>query len=296
MAANYNAQFVPIFAPMGFSPQSPLAGLPVGSLEFERIVKIEQMAEGLDSDGVCGPNTIAALVKKDRRLKIDRLQDGHGLIMVGPQAIELWCKTKTYLDDDWDFEPTRVILRKVPIKCGVLHWDVTNSVKDTNRVLLNGDKSIHFSIAANGTLYQFHNIGPYRGIHAGSTANKNSIGLDFNNPALRKYERTKYPRDEVIAHVHGRDIKVLDFWAEQIDTFIQLGWALDEVIPFKCPRDQNNQPVSGAISRYGFFNTLTNQMSYRHDDVEGWKAHFQITDSKIDPAQLRWNEVFPWKK
>jgi hypothetical protein len=287
----YNEQAVRIWSPLGFAAETRLNRL--SGWQFVQRLKLLQSHMGLKADGICGPLTIAALARRDYWRQKPTLSEGEGVIIVGARAIPIWAPTKTYLDDDWSFRTTKSDPRQFALRNGVIHYDVTNSVKSTNFVLWKRNLSTHFCVAADGTLYQFHNVTLEACRHAGKTANKRSIGIDLNNPALRQYERTKHPRPEVIAYVHGRRLRFLDYWADQIDTFMQLMYVLQELIPIQCPKTKKNKPVLGTIAKHGFYNFNTNQMHYQHSDFEGWYSHFHITERKIDAAPFRWTEVFP---
>lgn len=275
----YNVERVPILAPAGFPAR--LALPPVDSAFFVPELKRVQRELGLTPDGLCGPQTVRAIGRAEYRCAHQSDPDG-GWIMCGPRALRTGARVRTYLDPDhaW-LDDTVSATRTQHLTLGVVHYDVTNSAEATHRVLLARELSTHFMIDADGTLYQCHDPATVACRHAGTAANRASVGVDLNNPALREYERSARPRPEVRAQVHGTTRALLDYWPEQIEALRALMGALEEGLglPRVCPRDARGAPITTTIAR-----------AAQH---HGWIGHYHITATKMDPAPLRWDDVCP---
>jgi hypothetical protein len=279
---DYNARMVPILAPSGFP--SSLALPSSDSAFFVPAVQALQQELGLKADGQCGPKTIQAIAAREYA-RAKACERGGGLIIIGPRVMRTDVETRTYLDEGFEWlGDTKSSPRKQALRLGVIHYDVTNDSKTTHAVLKRRNLSTHFLIDADGTLYQAHDPITAVCIHAGSRANSMGLGVDLNSPALRQYERLEKgqaPRDEVSTRVHGRTLKMLDYWAIQITALKALMSALEDAagLPRACPRDEDGEPILGVYDA-----------RYSH---HGWIGHYHITASKIDPAPLSWNAVCP---
>lgn len=266
-ARAYNLAHVPIFAPAGFEAYTSIPEAP-DAHAFEDHITAHQIRLGLKPDGHCGPATIAALAREAHS------RMGGGLI-VGPRCFRLpkGIRVATWLTEDW-LGSSKSHVRKSPCRLGVLHYDVTNSARDTERVLARRGYSTHILIDADGTVYQSHNPTTHTTIHAGTPCNRASVGVDLNNPALRQYERGARKRPEVKVRVHGHLTTLLAFWPEQHESMKHVARALRDGmgISLAYPTEM------GVISR--------------PEKWKGWIGHYHITRNKVDPAQLDWLEVF----
>lgn len=277
----FNARRVPIYAPAGL-PKVYADRLPDEHGDaYDAIIAQIQGELGVEADGKLGAKTIAAMAKAQH-------QPGH--LIIGAHSVDLsqfssCVEARSYLDADhaWLAE-TKSTTRLEALKIGVIHYDVTNDSRTTHRVLRRRELSTHFMIDADGVIYQCHDPLTEVCIHAGSRANRIGLGIDLNNPALREYERLEAgqaPRDEVAVTVHGRKLRLLDYWHIQIEALKTLMCALElyAKIPRRCPRDAEGEPIAAVYPA--------------HLEDSGYIGHYHITDHKIDPAPLDWDVVCP---
>lgn len=257
----YNRTQLPIFAPRGFDP---IHALDPAAPDFEERVKAHQRRFGLTADGLCGPRTIAALARES--------WEAHGGLLFGPRAIPVSVPYGTYLTEPW-LGQTPAPARTRPVTLGVLHWDVTNSSRDTERVLARRELAIHFLIDHDGTIWQSHNATLVRGRHAGTDANLRSIACDLNNPAVLDQERGTSPRgrrprrDEV---VHGTTYRqVLQYWPEQITALRELMRAAEIGLGLPQTYPEHDGVIARAHERHG------------------WIGHLHLTATKYDPGPAR---------
>lgn len=257
----YNRTHLPIFAPRGFDP---IHDLDTSAPGFEDRVRAHQRRLGLTADGLCGPRTIAALVRES--------WEAHGGLPFGPRAIPVSVPNATYLTESW-LGKTPTAPRTRPCTLGVLHWDVTNSSRQTEAVLARRELAIHFLIDADGTIYQSHNATLVRGRHAGTDANLRSIACDLNNPAILSAESGTSPRgrrprrDERVHGVLYRE--VLQYWPEQITALHELMRAAEIGLglPQTYPKQDTTIP--------------------RAWDRHGWIGHLHLSATKYDPGPAR---------
>lgn len=265
-ALAYNTANVPIFAPRGFEEYTRIPSDPRDPV-FADHIAAHQIRLGLKPDGCCGPATIAALAREAHARR------GGGLV-VGPRCFPTSVRVRTWLTEDW-LGQSKSHVRRSPCHLGVLHYDVTNSAKETERVLGRRGLSTHVIIDHDGTIYQSHNPTTHTTIHAGTPCNRASVGVDINNPALRQYERGARKRPEVPVRVHKHSTRLLAFWPEQIASMRELAQVLHEGMGIELVYPEE----MGVIEEPERF--------------RGWIGHYHITRNKVDPAQLPWQEVFP---
>lgn len=269
-AQTYNAQWVPILAPRGFDPAHGLTGA-VDSAAFERSVKAVQRLLGVKADGMCGPGTIMTL-----QADLYERHERRGL-MCGPRIIALpdGVQCVTWRDRKigaWlGKTPSRA--RREPLRQGVIHYDVTNSSQRTEEVLLGRGYSTHLLINHDGVIYQSHDLATRVCFHAGTEANSQSIGLDLNNPALRKYERGPRHREQADVVVHGQRVKLLRYWPEQLVALRAVVVACEDGL--------------GLPARY------PDKLSVLEQPLEwaGWIGHLHLTRNKMDPTPLTARDV-----
>lgn len=277
----FNARRVPIYAPAGL-PNVYADRLPDEHGDaYDAIVAQIQAELGVEADGKLGAKTIAAMAKAQHK---------PGQLIIGAHSVDLsqfssCVQAKSYLDEGYDWlAKTKSITRAEALKIGVIHYDVTNDSKSTHRVLRKRELSTHFMIDSDGVIYQCHDPMTEVCTHAGSRANRIGLGIDLNNPALRRYERLQKdqaPRDEVAVTVHGRKLWLLDYWQIQIEALKALMSALEVYakLPRRCPRNHDGKPILAVYPAYL--------------EDKGYIGHYHITDEKIDPAPLDWDDVCP---
>jgi hypothetical protein len=248
----YNQKHLPIFAPKGFDS---IHALDVADPGFEARVRDHQRRLKLTVDGSCGPATIAALARES--------WEAHGGLLFGPRAIPVSVKNGTYLTEPW-LGKTPAAPRTRPVTLGVLHWDVTNSSRQTEAVLARRDCAIHFLIDADGTLYQSHNATLVRGRHAGTEANLRSIACDLNNPVLTPGSPRRAVQD---IRVHGVVYKnTAQYWPEQLTSLKALMVAAEEGLGLPQTYPDQNTVIANAHL------------------INGWVGHLHLINTKYDPG------------
>ena len=192
----------------------------------------------LKIDGMCGPVTF-------RRIKLEReLTDS------GPTASDRILFGGKLLPIPWDNvvvpgEDGSLILSKGfrkkrdrYINMAITHWDVCTSAKKCRNVLAAKTISTHFCIDWDGTIYQFVDA-MHEAWHSGvSKINRQSIGIDLNNPVYKKYNpllvKRGQPERPVLSgySINGwKPKEFLGFHQVQIDAYIALLAGLNAHLP-----------------------------------------------------------------
>jgi hypothetical protein len=160
----------------------------------------------------------------------------------------------------------------------VMHVDCTYNTKSAQSVLEHRDLSTHFGIDGDeghggyATLWQFADPGLDVCFHAGSKANRISIGLDMNSPLDMDHQEAdlkKRGRSRPVAKatVRGKIRTNLGFFPEQIATLRAVAeiFKLYFNIPVAWPRDHRGVPISDVWKDYRTFH--------------GWVGHYMIPET-----------------
>jgi hypothetical protein len=262
---------------------------------IEKIITF-QKEHDLTADGLCGPST-------HRRIWTDR-ESRLGTYEQLPNRESPRINNIIYNNDFYEIEWPKVILhfnhggmhhtkgfKKVYEKrkpnMFVCHWDVCLNSESCFRVLERRGCSIHFTIDNDGTIRQHLDMN-HVAVHAGSTANKASVGVEISNAYYPRY--SKWYKDNNFgerplvkgAKVHGKSMKpFMDFYPVQIEALKALMKACHKAldIPLKCPVDRSGK-TSYVVNRAASKGTF-----------DGFVSHYHITRRKIDCANLDLKQI-----
>lgn len=161
----------------------------------------------------------------------------------------------------------------------VTHWTAgENGAKGVYHTLENRNLSIHFVIDGKGVITQMADVAT-RCAHA-SIANSYSVGIEISNrgrfPAL-----PRVPRASIDDRIHGRPVKCLQFFPEQVTSAHKLIKALCQLlnIPYKFPMDGN-----GKVKRIQLFDDELSKFT-------GVLGHLHISSKKTDPGGFFMDEL-----
>lgn len=221
----------------------------------------------LKPDGLCGPTTF-------RRIKLEREVDGDkpavgDQILIGGKLLPIVWDKVIVPGEDGSLILTKGFRKKKEryISMVITHWDVCTSASKCHRVLAAKGISTHFCIDWDGTIYQLVDV-MNEAWHAGiSKINRQSVGIDFNNPVYTKYNdylvKKGQPKRPVISgyKINGWDPgEFLGFHQVQIDAYVALLAALNKHLPdlelvptgdSGDPRDVRAIKVDKAIAEGG---------------------------------------------
>ncbi len=202
---------------------------------------VREFQEGypdLRVDGMCGPSTF-------RRLKLERDAANVGPtpqdnILIGGKLLPIAWDNVVVPGEDGSLSLSKGFRRKKEryTNMVITHWDVCTSAQKCFRVLEGKGISTHFCIDWDGTIYQFVDV-VHEAWHAGvSKINRQSVGIDLNNPIYPKYNDILVKRGQKERPIiKGYKIngwnpgEFLGFHQVQIDAYTALLAALDEHLP-----------------------------------------------------------------
>jgi len=263
---------------IGLSPSASLS-------EVELQVRELQAAWELSVDGLVGPMTSRRLLlERERRQAYEYTDDKEGTVELNGRLVNVDFNAhpfgapipKTYTEV-YDLTKYSKPRKNPPINV-VWHWDVCTSAARCYRALKARKLSSHGCIDNDGTFYQFLDFGERYGWHAGSKANKPSIGIDISNAVYTKYnklyeERGYGKRPEITAKVNGyRHKRFLGYYPAQIETAKKLAMFLHDYlgIELATPLDLRSETDNNVISSPHKF--------------RGHIAHYHISKMKWDVA------------
>jgi len=254
-------------------------------------IKNWQAANGIKSDGLCGPSTHrriftqrvsniddyepAAIEEKENASLVYRgnfIPINWGKVVLWSEEAGLKAGSKNY----------RSYFEKRKINSFVNHWDVCLNSKSCARVLNNRGLSVHFLIDNDGTIFQLCDIN-HMCFHAGSKVNPTSIGVEISNAYYLKYQnwyvKNGFGERPLVenAELHGRSMETFtDFYPAQINALKALWKSINENIgiPLKTPLDDNNETLKTTDSKCA------------RGTFKGFVSHYHITKKKIDCAGL----------
>ena len=189
-------------------------------------------------DGMCGPSTF-------RRLKLERDAAGVGpelkdTILIGSKLLPIAWDKVIVPGEDGSLALSKGFRRKKEryTNMVITHWDVCTSAEKCFRVLNGKGISTHFCIDWDGTIYQFVDV-VHEAWHAGvSKINRQSVGIDLNNPIYPKYNDILVKRGQTERPIiSGYTIngwnpgEFLGFHKVQIDAYTALLAALNQHLP-----------------------------------------------------------------
>jgi len=192
----------------------------------------------LKADGLCGPSTF-------RRVKLEReatdAKPAFGdQILIGGKLLHIPWDNVIVPGEDGSLALTKGFRKKKEryINMVITHWDVCTSAAKCHRILAAKGISTHFCIDWDGTIYQFVDV-MNEGWHAGvSKINRQSVGIDFNNPIYPKYNKilTSKGQDKrpIISgyKINGWNPgEFLGFHQVQVDAYVALLAALNKHLP-----------------------------------------------------------------
>ena len=250
-----------------------------------------QKANGLSSDGMCGPGTYRRIITH-RLSNIDEYEpeditekDDANLVYRGDfipidwNKVVLWSEEKGLKLNSKNYRP---YFEKRKINSFVNHWDVCLNSKSCAKVLNNRGLSVHFLIDNDGTIYQLCDIN-HMCFHAGGKVNKSSIGVEIANAYYPKYQswyvKKGFGERPIISGetVHGRKMKdFTGFYPVQLEALKALWKSINKGVglPLECPVDENEKILKKVDSRCA------------RGSFKGFINHYHITSKKIDCAGL----------
>ena len=253
---------------------------------IEKIKKF-QLSHDLKDDGLCGPTTYRRILAQ-YEANISPLKP-HIIIEGNPVQIP-WTKTVSLYNNGnmalpkSNFKHSRT--RKDPTQI-VTHFDVCLSAASCKRVLEKRGLSSHFVIDIDGTIYQM--VDPaYTAWHAGSGANRRSVGVDISNAYYVKYNKTYKKRTHferpVLKNkmVHGVKIKeCLGFYDVQLEAYKVLIDTLCNFydIPKEYPKDDDGKLLRGVSK------------AAKSGKFKGIVCHYHLTRNKIDCVNLELDKI-----
>ena len=219
----------------------PWRDMAPGSDAFAHATKAYQDEHGLESDGMLGPKTLAAIGRC--------AHDAPGPILSQPvaapnPAIPIAVIVAPDIDTD-TYSATKTRKRSKPPQSIVLHDSITRTAKSCFRVLEKRDLSTHFLIDEDGTIYQCADPAARYTLHAAAW-NRHSIGLDMINLlSTRHLKKNNRPENARRARVVKRDWsesrngKVIDYTAPQKESLLALVRYLcaEFDIPYSAPAE-----------------------------------------------------------
>jgi hypothetical protein len=192
----------------------------------------------LKVDGLCGPVTYRR-VKLERELNNVKPQSGDQIIIGGKPHYIPWDNV-VVPGEDGALALTKGFRKKKEryINMAITHWDVCTSAAKCHRVLAAKNISTHFCIDWDGTIYQFVDV-MHEAWHAGiSKINRQSVGIDFNNPIYTKYNKILTRKGQTERPIiKGYKIngwnpgEFLGFHQVQVDAYVALLAALNHHLP-----------------------------------------------------------------
>ena len=192
----------------------------------------------LKVDGLCGPSTFRR-IKLERELTNARPSVGDQILIGGKLHSIPWGNVIVPGEDGSLGLPKGFRKRKERyINMAITHWDVCTSAAKCHRVLAAKGISTHFCIDWDGTIYQMVDV-MHEAWHAGvSKINRQSVGIDFNNPVYPKYNKILIRKNQkerpIISgyKINGWDPgKFLGFHQVQVDAYVALLASLNHHLP-----------------------------------------------------------------
>lgn len=260
--------------------------------KLTRAIKKWQKKNGLNADGLCGPDTF-------RRLWTERQAD----IDDHKPSSKNYSNYIVYNNDFYPIEWDKVVLwsesdglKAKPgtyysyagrpqrnVRYFVNHWDVCLSSRSCQSVLDRRGISVHFLIDNDGTIYQTLDM-QHGAWHAGSErANRASVGVEITNAYYTKYQnwyiKNGYGERPVVEHAwvhHNKLEPFLGFYPKQIEALKALWKAIHGAteIPYETPLNQ-------------FGNTSTTyEQEVTYGKFSGFVSHYHVSKRKIDCAGL----------
>ena len=264
----------------GWHPSWLHEGINSFSDDLLECIKVFQSKYGLKEDGKVGPKTFRILLTA-RDEELSKIKNH---ILIDGRREKIDCNTKINIMPPACFRTFRKTRKPNMI---VTHWDACTSASRCYRVLKARGISTHFCIDNDGTIHQFvdpNNIA----WHAGSPANKRSIGIYFSNAFYTKYNkwytRKGFKRRPVLidSRVHGVRLKAhLGFYPKQIESYKKLVKILCEYynIPKVVPKNKDGTLNTGVVQQVS------------RAKFNGIVCHYHITRRKIDCAGLELDKI-----
>mgnify|MGYP003626465717 FL=1 len=222
---------------LGWTPQ--WFGVPEFGEDLQDSIKdFQGKYTDLKIDGMCGPVTF-------RRVKLERDAEDIGpasgdKILLGGKLLPIPWDNVVVPREDGALTLSKGFRKRKDryINMVITHWDVCTSAKKCRNVLAAKGISTHFCIDWDGTIYQFVDA-MHEAWHSGvGKINRQSIGIDLNNPVYTKYNKVLVKRGQPERPViNGYSIngwkpkEFLGFHQVQIDAYIALLAGLNEHLP-----------------------------------------------------------------
>lgn len=206
---------------------------------------------------------------------------------VGPALkVEDGRQYKMQLDDDptleplwWDIGSGNVRARRQPVESIVLHHTAgEGGNQGIFHTLEQRNLSVHFSIDRAGRIMQHADI-DHVTYHCGAY-NARTIGVEIANKG-RAPAHCKAHREEYIDTMHGRVVKFLRFYPEQVKATIDLVGALCELLHLVPSLPMVH--AGNKVTR-----NLLPESERKHYGVLG---HYHLTPAKIDPSPHILDEI-----
>tara|TARA_R110002020_G_scaffold66563_19_gene175015 strand:- start:1802 stop:2692 length:891 start_codon:yes stop_codon:yes gene_type:complete len=254
-------------------------------------IKAFQRAQGLETDGLCGPATYRrAFTEVERRIENSNpevlIREDDSFIVCNGDNLKIeWDKVRIDFLKEGCYK--KVTSARTPAMI-VTHWDAALSANSCKAILEKRKISTHFCIDNDGTIVQLldtNHIGWHAGIRA---VNKVSIGVDFSNAVYEKYNKTYEKRGFGLRpiikdwKVHGRTVKpFLGYYPVQLEAYKALVDTLCRHydILLECP-----------LNNDGSLNTGIDKDAAK-GKFKGIVNHYNLTAKKWDTLGLELDKI-----
>lgn len=233
----------------------------------ELVRKIQELQQqyDLEPDGKVGPTTYRRLLIDKHEVESKELEKTCDYLVLSGQKIRItWPVVSFDEDPGWGFPEKNMKVYSLDkprkIHMIVVHWDVTNSAKQTHRVLKNNGISSHFCIDNDGVIYQY--MDPKDRAYHAPPVNGRSIGIDLSNAFYtskqKEYVKSGFGARPIVSDcfVNGKKLpKYLDFYPIQLIAFEKLVKVLSDFypIPLETPMKHVNELTNNQKKNNDYF-------------------------------------------
>ncbi len=181
--------------------------------------------------------------------------------------------------------------RMAALDLSVWHWTGSENALETMfRVLMKRKLGVEFAISPYGSLYQFCDPTKVDTADAG-IANARSWGVEMVNAGIRRrstlwreprYRKIKMgPRDKYDCRIHGKKVRVWNFYTAQIITAFALNRLMSDVVG-TYPANVATAPTVLDVKA----KTNGDRHTFDRHIVQGAVGHYNVSRRKLDPGPL----------
>ncbi len=191
--------------------------------------------------------------------------------------------------------------RKLDIDLGVYHWTGSeNSLERMAETLRKRKLGVEYGISPYGSLYQFCDMMEVNTADAG-IANGRSYGVEIVNAGVRRFNtlwrEPRYravkmgPRTSSIQTIHGKELRVWDFYPAQVMTAL----ALNKLIADAVPTYPETVHTGGDLLDIQARVPMSDRgLAGGHNDqhvIQGAVGHMHVSGRKIDAGTVLMDEL-----